>query len=132
MKDYWSKLKLNECWSEKQRFNIIMNYVDSLVEDEEEEEEEVVTKQIQVSIKDTTEANVKSAVVVLSDDGTEEYTCTTGDAGGCKLQSVPLGEYSVSVTAEGYEDLTDTFTVGDETESLSLVLTPVEEQQGTG
>jgi hypothetical protein len=25
--DYWSKLKLNECWSERERFNIIMNYI---------------------------------------------------------------------------------------------------------
>lgn len=29
MIDYWSKLKLNECWSDKQRFNIIMNYIES-------------------------------------------------------------------------------------------------------
>ena len=27
MIDYWSKLKLNECWSERERFNIIMNYI---------------------------------------------------------------------------------------------------------
>lgn len=25
--DYWSKLKLDECWSEKARFNKIMNYI---------------------------------------------------------------------------------------------------------
>lgn len=31
--DYWSKLKLNECWSEKQRFNIIMNYIMSEQDD---------------------------------------------------------------------------------------------------
>ena len=28
MTDYWTKLKLNECWSEKERFNKIMNYID--------------------------------------------------------------------------------------------------------
>lgn len=27
MTDYWAKLKLNECWSERERFNIIMNYI---------------------------------------------------------------------------------------------------------
>lgn len=27
MIDYWSKLKLDECWSEKQRFNRIMNHI---------------------------------------------------------------------------------------------------------
>jgi len=25
--DYWSKLKLDECWSKKERFNKIMNYI---------------------------------------------------------------------------------------------------------
>lgn len=25
MTDYWSKLKLNECWSEKERYNLILN-----------------------------------------------------------------------------------------------------------
>ena len=127
MKDYWSKLNINECWSEKQRFNFIMNYVDSLIEEEEiVEEEEVTTKDIQVSITDTDEQSVKGAVVVLSDDGTEEYTCTTGDAGGCRLQSVPLGEYAVSITADGYAELSDTLTVDENTETLSKILTPSE------
>lgn len=25
--DYWSKLKLDECWSKKERFNKIMSYL---------------------------------------------------------------------------------------------------------
>ena len=25
--DYWSKLKLNECWDERQRFNIMMSAI---------------------------------------------------------------------------------------------------------
>lgn len=29
--DYWSKLKLYECWSEKERFNILMNYIDEKI-----------------------------------------------------------------------------------------------------
>ena len=39
MKDYWSKLKLNECWSDKQRFNIIMDYIDSRVNGEKDDGE---------------------------------------------------------------------------------------------
>lgn len=35
MRDYWKELKLNECWSEKQRFNIIMNYI---MQDEDNDE----------------------------------------------------------------------------------------------
>lgn len=27
MIDYWSKLNIDECWSEKERFNMIMNYI---------------------------------------------------------------------------------------------------------
>lgn len=34
--DYWSKLKLDECWSEKERFNKIMNYI---METENEDDE---------------------------------------------------------------------------------------------
>lgn len=36
MIDYWSKLNLNECWSEKERFNMIMNYILNNEEDEGE------------------------------------------------------------------------------------------------
>lgn len=36
MKDYWAELKLNECWSEKERFNIIMNYIDEKLEENED------------------------------------------------------------------------------------------------
>lgn len=27
MIDYWKELKLDECWSKKERFNKIMNYI---------------------------------------------------------------------------------------------------------
>ena len=37
MKDYWSKLNINECWSEKQRFNIIMNYINSELNEDDGE-----------------------------------------------------------------------------------------------
>lgn len=35
MKDYWSELQLNECWSEKERFNIIMNYIDEKLNEDD-------------------------------------------------------------------------------------------------
>ena len=34
-KDYWSKLQINECWSEKERFNFIMNKLDELSNEDE-------------------------------------------------------------------------------------------------
>ena len=50
MTDYWSKLELNECWSEKQRYNKIMNYIDKKLSKEEEtaQEETVETVDIQI------------------------------------------------------------------------------------
>lgn len=36
MTDYWSKLKLNECWSERERFNKIMAYIDEQLEDNDD------------------------------------------------------------------------------------------------
>ncbi len=46
MRDYWTELKLNECWSTRQRYNRIMNIVLNTVEGEsdepmEEEEEDL-------------------------------------------------------------------------------------------
>lgn len=31
MKDYWSKLKLKECWSEKERFNYLMGKIETAI-----------------------------------------------------------------------------------------------------
>lgn len=31
MTDYWSKLKLNECWSEKERFNYLMEKIETAI-----------------------------------------------------------------------------------------------------
>lgn len=134
MTDYWSKLELNECWSEKQRYNKIMNYIDKKLSGEEEvvqgDDETVETVDIQVSVKDTEEQNVSGVSVVLTANN-EEYSCQTGTAGGCKISKVPLGEYSVSATATGFVELSDTLVVTEETESLSLVLTAVEEPEIT-
>lgn len=129
MTDYWSKLELNECWSEKQRYNKIMNYIDKKLSEEEvtqDDEETVETVDIQVSVKDAEEQNVSGASVVLTANN-EEYSCQTGTAGGCKISNVPLGEYTVSATATGFEELSDTLEVTAETESLPLVLTAVTE-----
>ena len=37
MKDYWSKLNLSQRWSARERFNYIMNYIDSKADDKEDE-----------------------------------------------------------------------------------------------
>ena len=38
MIDYWSKLKLDECWSKKERYNKIMDYILNTEEENEDDE----------------------------------------------------------------------------------------------
>ncbi len=132
MKDYWSELKLNECWSEKQRFNIIMNYIFADEDDTEDDEEEVpvgeVTNEVQkgkVSVTVTDGENgIGNVDVVLSQDGNETtYTGKTGGAGGCNVTDVPYGAYSVTATCDGYTTAETTVTVDAETVELEITLT---------
>jgi len=53
----------------------------------------------------------------------DEITATTGSAGGCTLQNVPVGEQIITVTASGYEEYNDTITVSDENNSFNITLT---------
>lgn len=121
MKDYWSELQLNECWSQKQRYNILMSYIDEKLSPEvEETEEEPELSSIAVSVTDGNDG-IGNIDVVLS-DGTNEYTGKTGGAGGCTIKDVPYGEYTVSVKAEGYNAYEDTFTVDSAEEELAIQL----------
>ena len=54
-------------------------------------------------------------------------TSTTGAQGGCTVASVGDGTHSVKVTAEGYEDYTDTVTSDSTHTSFTIQLTAVTE-----
>lgn len=86
------------------------------------------TKDVSVKITDTNENGIGNATVVLS-NGNDEYTGTTGNAGGCTIRNVPLGEYAVEVSANGYVDETTTFTVTSGTNNLEVTL--IEQQVDT-
>lgn len=60
---------------------------------------------------------VSGAVVAI---GTK--TATTGAAGGCTIKGVTDGTYTVTVTADGFEDYTDSITTG-ETTAFTITLT---------
>lgn len=62
--------------------------------------------------------------VTLTDstDSTKTYTGSTGGAGGCNITKVPLGNYDVSATKEGYTTYEDTLEVTSETTSLEIEL----------
>lgn len=124
MKDYWIKLKhLN---STKDRFNYIMDYIDTAFA-ENTTTTEVETGTVNVSIKNSSEEGISQASVVLSIEGNETtYTGTTGTQGGCNITSVPYGEYTVNVTHDDYETYTGTVTVDAETIEFNQTLTAKE------
>lgn len=145
MEDYWSKLKLNECWSKKQRFNILMNHIFNSDEVASKEQQTVTdtTDTVDVStihvsvIDEDTGDGVNNASVEVHDDE-HSYNGTTGKAGGCNITNVPYGEYTLFVEAEGYESNVDSLTVTGESMDVTVNLTPssigaetLDEEDGT-
>lgn len=63
---------------------------------------------------------MQTAVVTLNSGA----TCTTGGAGGCTLQNVPIGEHNVTVTADGFEEYTNTVTISNAEPLDPFILTP--------
>ena len=59
-------------------------------------------------------------------------TGTTGAQGGCTVSSVGDGAHSVKVTAEGYEDYTDTVTSDSTHTSFTIQLTAVTPEETDG
>lgn len=134
MIDYWNKLKLDECWSKKQRFNIMMNYImdgetpsESTEEptptDEPTEDEPIIenTGKINVTVTDEDGKAVANADVSVYDKG-EPYEGTTGTAGGCTIKNVPYGDYTIEAVAEGYDFTVEQITVNQSEQSKTLVL----------
>ena len=64
-------------------------------------------------------APVQGATVTV-----EGKTATTGSSGGCTIKNIVDGEHTVTVTADGFEEYTDTITTG-ETTSFTVELTAV-------
>ena len=124
MIDYWNKLKLDECWSKKQRFNIMMNYImdgETPSESTEEPTEEGQVGDISVSVVDEDGNTVANADVSVYDKG-EPYEGTTGTAGGCTIKNVPYGDYTIEAVADGYEFTVEQITVNQSEQSRTLVL----------
>ena len=76
------------------------------------------TVNISIIVKDENEEPVNGANVSI-----DEITATTGSAGGCTLQNVPIGEQTITVTATGYDEYSDTITVSYENNSFNITLT---------
>lgn len=134
MIDYWSKLKLNECWSEKQRYNILLNVIDKRINNTELSESntspDVDTTvssvgDVIISVLDNDNEGVGNVNVILSND-VNEYSARTGSKGGCTLKNVEFGEYNVTASCDGYNTYDDTVTIDSEEYVLNIVLANVD------
>jgi len=77
---------------------------------------------ISASVKDkTTSVGIQGVNITLT-AGAETFTGTTGSAGGCTLNNVPVGSYTVTATKTGYTEYTGDLTVTSETTSLTIEL----------
>lgn len=72
------------------------------------------------------EEGIEGAEVTLIDAEENEYTGTTGSAGGCNIKDVPEGTYSVTATATGYVDYESSEDVEISEESKSISITMIE------
>ena len=76
---------------------------------------------ISASVKDkTTSDGIQGVLITLT--GAETFTGTTGSAGGCSLNNVPVGSYTVTATKTGYAEYSSTLTVTSETTTLTIEL----------
>lgn len=100
----WNELTYTQKISRKLRYNVIYS---ELTDDKHN---------IKFTVTDGENA-ISGAVVTL---GTK--TATTGAAGGCTIKKVTDGTYTVGVTADGFEDYSDSITTG-ETTSFIITMT---------
>lgn len=87
---------------------------DNSVDDNTVEEE--TTRNIRFTVNDGTDA-ISGATVTI-----DETIKNTGSAGGCTF-NLTDGEYTVVVSKDGYETVTDTITVNKDNTSFTITLT---------
>lgn len=123
MKDYWHKLNISEAWSRERRFNRMVEFIDEYfdVEDDNDDEETVVLKELSVSVKNSFDEDVSNANIILTNNS-QEFTGTTGTAGGCKITNLPLGNYTYIATAENYVDKNGEIEIIDGDNTLEIIL----------
>ena len=80
------------------------------------------TRDLSFTIKDSqdTPEPIQGAVVTIN-----EKTGTTGAAGGCTVSGIMDGTYTVTVTAEGFEDYSGEKSVAADSTSFTINLTAV-------
>lgn len=80
-------------------------------------EENPETENISITVQDAEENPVSGASVSIGN-----ISSTTGVAGGCTLQNVPVGTQTIEVIATGYDEYSDTITVSNSSTSFTITL----------
>lgn len=78
------------------------------------------TSNIHVTVQDNEENPIEGANVTVN-----EITSTTGSQGGCNLTNVPVGSQTINVTAEGYDEYSETINVSSTANEFTITLTEV-------
>ena len=113
----WEELPVNVRRSRKNLYNYIKAEIEG--EGSDDSDPEPTTRDINIVVDDGTDP-VQGATVVIG-----EASKTTGSAGGCSFTGLTDGEKTVTVTAEGYTEKTETITVGANSTSFTISLTAV-------
>ncbi len=122
----WNGLSVRERRSPRLRYERIREEINDITLTLGEPEEEVTTRDISITVNDGTDP-VKSASVAIG-----QITGTTGNAGGCTLQGVADGEQTITVTADGFEEYSNTITVGADSTSFTISLTAAQQEVTPG
>ena len=119
----WNELPVNVRRSKRLLYNyIVFGELPEMPEqDEDEDDGEIVHPTVNISVSVTDGENPIGQVSVAIG----EVTGTTGNAGGCTLNNVPIGNATVTATKDGYEEYSNTVTITSETTSLAIELTAV-------
>ena len=89
--------------------------------------EELLYGDVSFTVQDSEEQGISGARITLTNTETEEVKQNgnggTGSSGGSTISELAYGEYTVSVTCDGYEDYTGTLTVDSVSSTETITLT---------
>ena len=89
--------------------------------------EELLYGVVSFTVQDSEEQGITGARITLTNTETEEVKQNgnggTGSSGGSTISQLVYGEYTVSVTCEGYEEYTGTLTVDSASQSETITMT---------
>lgn len=77
------------------------------------------TINLAVHVQDSNNDPVSGATVSIEGS---EISSTTGGQGGCNLNNVPTGTQTITVTATGYQNYTDTIEVSSSNNEITITL----------